>query len=79
MQKTVMPTLKSRWMTAGKETTSQMTERIRKDPIKNHCAHHGVILYWIDGRCAHCVHREECGNKHGLRDCAKWPLFGGAE
>ena len=54
-----------------RETIKQMIERVRRDPVKNHCSKHGVILEWINGRCAHCVHYEECGHVYALSDCKK--------
>lgn len=42
-----------------KESIKSMVERVTRDPARNHCANHGVITEWIEGRCAPCVHQEE--------------------
>lgn len=42
-----------------RETIKQMVERVRRDPIRNHCSAHGVISEWINNRCAECVKYEQ--------------------
>lgn len=53
------------------ETIKQMVERVRKDPVYNHCNFHGVIQRWINGKCARCVHSKECGRIYPLEECEK--------